>query len=134
MTTHVFTYGSLMFAPVWERVVQGAYRSSQAVATGFARYAIAGETYPGMIARDGARVPGVLYFDVVPVDVAALDAFEGIEYRRVPISVALASGESAAADTYLYLLPEKLSESPWLPEAFQMERFLNTYCRVRLGN
>lgn len=134
MTTHVFTYGSLMFAPVWERVVRGAYRSSAAVATGFARHAIAGETYPGMIARDGASVSGVLYFDVAPADVVALDAFEGIEYRRVPISVALASGESALADTYLYLLPQKLSESPWLPEAFRMERFLNTYCRARLGN
>jgi gamma-glutamylcyclotransferase (GGCT)/AIG2-like uncharacterized protein YtfP len=133
MRAHIFTYGSLMFAPVWTCVVRGVYRSAPAEAAGFARYAIAGETYPGLIARDGASVQGMLYFAVAPDDIAALDAFEGIEYRRMPITVTLASGESAQANTYLYLLPQKLSESPWLPEAFQMERFLGTYCRDRLG-
>ena len=31
MSTAVFTYGSLMFPRVWERVVQGGYRSAEAV-------------------------------------------------------------------------------------------------------
>lgn len=130
---NVFTYGSLMFPEVWRRVVRGEYRSAPAVLDGHARYALAGETYPGTIARSGASVAGIVYFDVSDADVAALDAFEGSEYRRDQVQVSLASGEAADAHTYIYLLPQKLSESPWLPETFQMQRFLGTYCRERLG-
>lgn len=133
MTFHVFTYGSLMFPQVWQRVVRGSYRFAPAAISGFARLEIVGETYPGMVARAGAAVQGVLYFDITAADIAALDAFEGVEYRRDTVDVSLASGQSLKADTYLYLLPEKLSESPWLPENFQMERFIGSYCREKLG-
>ncbi|HEY0845610.1 MAG TPA: gamma-glutamylcyclotransferase family protein [Noviherbaspirillum sp.] len=131
MNSHVFTYGSLMFARIWGRVVRGEYASMPAVAYGHARYAIRGETYPGMVARSGASVEGVLYFDVGHEDIGALDAFEGSEYRRASIAVTLPGGESVQADTYIYLLPEKLSESPWSPDAFEMERFIGTYCREK---
>ncbi len=133
MSVHVFTYGSLMFPQVWQRVVRGDYRSAVARLDGHARFEIAGETYPGMVVRPGASVDGVLYFDVSPADVAALDAFEGEEYRRDRVRVALFSGEIVDAATYLYLPHQKLSDSPWLPEAFQMERFIGSYCREKLG-
>lgn len=120
-----------MFGQIWGRVVRGEYASTPAIAHGHARYAIREETYPGMVAQPGASVEGVLYCDVAPNDVAALDAFEGVEYRRETIPVTLPGGETVLADTYIYLLPEKLSESPWLPEAFQMERFIGTYCREK---
>lgn len=119
-----------MFDAIWQRVVRGNYASAPAVAHGHARYRIIDETYPGMIAAEGS-VDGVLYFDVAPQDIAALDAFEGSEYRRTGIVVTLTSGESVQAATYLYLHPEKLSESPWLPEEFQMARFIGTYCREK---
>ena len=133
MSSHVFTYGSLMFPQVWSRVVRGNYRSVQARLDGHVRLEVKGETYPGMIARPGAMVGGVLYFDVSPADIDALDAFEGSEYRRETVRVVLASGETVEAGTYLYLLPQKLSESPWRPEGFQMARFIDSYCRGKLG-
>lgn len=133
MSFHVFTYGSLMFPEVWQRVVRGGYRSVPARLDGHARFEIAGETYPGMVAAPGASVDGVLYFDVSPEDMAALDHFEGSEYRRDTIRVTLDSGEAVEAGTYIYLLPQKLSGSPWLPDAFQMERFIGSYCREKLG-
>ncbi len=133
MASHVFTYGSLMFPQVWQRVVRGDYRSAPARADDYVRYALAGETYPGMVVQPGASVQGVLYFGVDPADVAALDAFEGAEYRRDAISVTFDSGEAVMADTYIYLLPQKLSILPWLPENFQMARFIGTYCRDKLG-
>jgi gamma-glutamylcyclotransferase (GGCT)/AIG2-like uncharacterized protein YtfP len=133
MSCHVFTYGSLMFPEVWGRVVRGDYRSAPARLDGHARFEIAGETYPGMVVRPGVGVDGVLYFDVSPADIGALDAFEGVEYRRDKVKVRLASGELLEAGTYIYLLPQKLSDSPWLPEAFQMERFIGSYCREKLG-
>lgn len=134
MTSHVFTYGSLMFGQIWHRVVRGEYASAPAIAHGHARFAIKGETYPGMVHQPGASVEGVLYFDVGQDDIGALDAFEGSEYRRESIRVTLAGGETVQAETYVYLAAEKLSESPWLPDAFQMERFIGTYCREKLGS
>lgn len=133
MALHVFTYGSLMFAQVWQRVVRGDYRSAPAWLDGYARFAVRDETYPGMVAQAGASVAGVLYFDVAPSDVAALDAFEGIEYRRDTVRVTLDTGEAVGAAAYVYLQPQKLSDSPWLPEAFQIERFIGAYCRERPG-
>lgn len=131
--SNIFTYGSLMFPQVWQRVVRGDYRFASASLAGHARLAIVGETYPGMIGRNDARVDGVIYFDVAPHDVAALDAFEGDDYRRDTVTVRLESGVAMEADTYIYIRPERLSESPWLPEAFQMQRFLQSYCRDKLG-
>lgn len=134
MTAHVFTYGSLMFPQVWERVVRGRYRSARGILSGFARYAIEGETYPGMVAEAGAQVEGVLYFDVEGDDLAALDAFEGIEYRRDKVPVITESGEQVDAYTYIYLMPGRFSGQPWNPQEFQMERFIGTYCAMRLGS
>lgn len=123
---HIFTYGSLMFPEVWQRVVRGHYCFAPAAVDGYARFAVAGETYPGMVARTGAAVSGVLYFDVDERDIAALDTFEGEDYRRETVRVVLDDGSSAEAGAYLYLLPQKLLESPWNPEHFQAERFIGT--------
>lgn len=133
MTTHIFTYGSLMFPQVWRRVVRGVYHSATARLDGHARFAIRGETYPGAVAQAGASIAGVLYFDVSPRDVAILDAFEGIDYRRDIVCVTLDSGETVSACGYIYLLAQKLSDLPWLPEKFQMERFIGAHCRDELG-
>lgn len=121
---HVFAYGSLMFAPVWQRVVGGGYRSVPAVLDGYACHEVAGETYPGIIAVRDASVRGVLYLDVTAADIAALDAFEGPEYRRDSVRVSLESGATADAAAYVYLLPQRLSAAPWRPEAFSIERFI----------
>jgi gamma-glutamylcyclotransferase (GGCT)/AIG2-like uncharacterized protein YtfP len=128
MNQHIFTYGSLMFPQVWQRVVRGSYRSAAATAAGHGRFAIIGETYPGMVALAGAAVRGVVYFDVAPDDVAALNTFEGPDYRLDKIAVTLDSGENVKAGTYIYLESARLSNRPWLPERFQMQRFLDTYC------
>lgn len=126
---NVFTYGSLMFPEVWEKVVRGRYRSAQATAHGHVRFAVRGETYPGMVEAQGQSVNGVVYFDVAQEDIAALDVFEGEQYRRVTLPVVLASGETVAADSYLYLDMTQLMDAPWEPERFQMQRFLDRYCR-----
>jgi len=130
---NVFTYGSLMFPDVWERVVRGRYRAVRAVADGHARFAIDGETYPGMVPAAGGSVEGVLYIDVDAADLAALDAFEGADYRRDTIRVGTDHGSVDAA-TYIYLRSARLLDRPWEPDAFQKQRFLDSYCRERLGS
>jgi gamma-glutamylcyclotransferase (GGCT)/AIG2-like uncharacterized protein YtfP len=130
---HIFTYGSLMFPEIWQRVVRGNYRSATATLPGFARYALADDTYPGMVAQAEAVVEGLLYYDVAPPDLAALDAFEGREYRREKVNVVIESGETVIACTYIFLAEQRLSGLPWEPQAFQMSRFIGTYCSDKLG-
>lgn len=128
MYCHIFTYGSLMFPQVWSRVVRGAYRSEPATLAGYARFAVAGRSYPGIAARRDAHVDGVLYFDVTPQDMAVLDAFEGDEYRRERVRVTLGNGAPLDAAVYVYLYPQKLSDSPWSPQRFRIADFLAAYC------
>jgi gamma-glutamylcyclotransferase (GGCT)/AIG2-like uncharacterized protein YtfP len=123
-----------MFDAVWQRVVRGKYHSTAATLENHVRLMVDGETYPGMIARAGSQVSGVLYFDVDAADLAALDHFEGQDYERVCVSVSANSENIFDAETYLYLPTQRLLEQPWEPQAFQMQRFLQTYCREKLGD
>jgi gamma-glutamylcyclotransferase (GGCT)/AIG2-like uncharacterized protein YtfP len=128
MGTALFTYGSLMFPEVWEKVVAGRYARAPAVVHDHARYAVRDATYPGMVAQLKASVEGVVYFDVSEPDMAALDAFEGDAYRRIRVPAMLRSGERVEVQTYLFLDRSGLSGQAWEPVAFQMQRFLAAYC------
>lgn len=128
MTCHVFTYGSLMFPKVWEKVVRGRYRRAAAVLAGHARYAIVDACYPGMVRKIGASVEGVLYFDVDQPDLARLDAFEGAEYRRGAVSVRVPDGAQVQVETYLYIRPQRLLSTEWDAANFDISDFLRTYC------
>jgi gamma-glutamylcyclotransferase (GGCT)/AIG2-like uncharacterized protein YtfP len=128
MGSHVFTYGSLMFPQVWKSVVRGNYRSAPATVNGHARFAVAGQTYPGMIACPGAAVRGVVYFDVDAADLAALDAFEGPAYRREQVAAALDDGTTLTAGAYIHIDKSGLSDAQWNPERFRIESFMDRFC------
>jgi Gamma-glutamyl cyclotransferase, AIG2-like len=70
---NVFTYGSLMFAPVWQKIVCGRYESVPASAPGLARYRVQSEPYPGAILSADGRTDGRVYFGVSANDCARLD-------------------------------------------------------------
>ena len=122
-----------MFEEVWTLVVRGRYRAMAAIAPDHARFAVRDETYPAMIASAGSQVAGVVYFDVDRIDMEALDRFEGEDYRRCAIQLALAGGRTLLAETYLFVEPERLSEGVWIPENFDLQRFIASYCRDKLG-
>lgn len=99
---NIFTYGSLMFDPVWTRVVRGCYQSCPATLTGYQRLAVKGEEYPVAIpASPEHRIRGVLYLGVTPQDVAKLDDFEGEYYIRLNTPVITDAGEIPDADVYI---------------------------------
>ena len=141
-TRHVFTYGSLMFPAVWQRVVEGAYESREATVHGFQRLRIHGEHYPALIVNPNAGpLAGRVYFDVSASDIARLDHFESSHYARVSVAVTVAGAgavtgaDSAekttlAADAYLTLSADALEPVEWSPERFAregLESFLATY-------
>lgn len=147
MPANVFTYGSLMFAPVWNRVVAGSYRSAPARARGYRRFAVRGASYPAVLPDAPAAVIGRVYFDVAGDDLARLDAFEGDEYRRDTIAIELldpdvdpvdpapaprgpSEGATTQASLYVFLVRERVSPDPWNARRFaleQIDRFIATY-------
>ena len=122
-----------MFEEVWTLVVRGRYRATPALAPDHVRLAVRDETYPAMIASPGSQVAGLVYFDVDDSDVEALDRFEGDDYRRCAIELTLADSAALVAETYLYVATTRLSEDAWIPENFDMQLFIASYCRDKLG-
>ena len=74
--THLFTYGSLMFEDVWNRLVKGNYLSQKATLRGYARRSVKGDEYPVIFQAD-ELVEGVVYYDISEEDRIILDIFEG---------------------------------------------------------
>lgn len=127
---NVFTYGSLMFAPVWTQVVRGDYRSKIATIHGFRRVCVAGGNYPALvIAPRAVPLIGRLYMDVGVADVARLDHFETSEYGRVAIAVTV-EGIAVTAQAYLAVNVSALTDTDWSVTDFEINGlplFLATY-------
>ena len=116
---NVFTYGSLMFASVWARVVRGDYRSTEATVHGFRRVCVRGRHHPALIiSANAAPVAGRLYFDVSAEDIARLDHFESSQYARLAIAVTVA-GHAVSAQSYLALNVDSLLSEDWSLTEFE---------------
>lgn len=102
-TAHAFTYGSLMWADIMARVCGREFAAEPASLAGHRRHPVQGQDYPGLRIAAGHVVPGRLYRDVDAAAWARLDAFEGEEYERVDVVVALADGTMLPAQAYRFL-------------------------------
>ena len=127
---NLFTYGSLMFPEVWERVTGLSGEGQPASLGDHAARRIRGQTYPALVKAVGESTEGVLYADVTPEAVARLDAFEGHFYERVMVGVSLGAGAKTSAWVYRAALPDDpdILAERWDPERFQREhlgRFLH---------
>jgi len=120
---NIFTYGTLMVREIWCRVVKDGYRSASGIISGYARFTVAGERYPGLVESPSGSLAGVVYFDVNDADVARLDHFEGEEYERTEVFVELAEGQKIACQTYLFKheFRHRLTDNVW-----SLDEFLHT--------
>ncbi|QDZ12016.1 gamma-glutamylcyclotransferase family protein [Devosia ginsengisoli] len=111
----LFIYGTLQDADVLGAVlgrpvvVAGLRR---AVAPGFRAVVHPGRVYPALVASGDEAAPGLLLDNLSHLDLAVLDAFEGEEYRRRPISV-LVDGVGHPADAYLPLAAISANAPVW---------------------
>lgn len=101
MSVHCFTYGTLMCPDIMSAVSGCNVTGEPATLAGFSRRAVRDEDYPGIRPDANASVEGVLYRDIDKGALARLDAFEGEQYRRETVVVALAGGSRITADTYV---------------------------------
>jgi gamma-glutamylcyclotransferase (GGCT)/AIG2-like uncharacterized protein YtfP len=130
---NIFTYGSLMYIRVWEKVVRGRYDSAEATVCGFARKKVIGESYPGLIrASEDSTVTGLLYYDVSDPDLGLLDNFEGEYYERIEIPCILPGGSVRPANTFLFkrAYSHLLDNDDWNPLEFNedcIDRFIRDY-------
>jgi gamma-glutamylcyclotransferase (GGCT)/AIG2-like uncharacterized protein YtfP len=130
---NLFTYGSLMFPLVWQRVVQHEYRSALGTIHGFRRLAVRDKEHPALvIAKGSAPIEGRVYFDVSDEDIARLDQFETHRYARVGVAVTI-DGKAIVADAYLALNHEELADVDWDVAKFEragLQRFMQGYVAV----
>ena len=136
MTRHCFTYGSLMWADIMARVCGRDFghdfASEPATLAGHARHPVRGEDYPGLQAAPGGLVPGRLYRNLDATAWARLDVFEGEEYERVDVAVALRDGTMLPAQVYRFraAFADRLLPGDWDADAFDREgrqRFIARY-------
>ena len=129
-TENVFTYGSLMFPQVWQRVVRGSYTSSIATIHGFRRVCVLNGAHPSLIiARRAPPIQGRLYFSIDATDIARLDYFETSAYERVLVSATVGTS-SLHAQAYIGLDTARLLDRDWSETAFAqagLPMFLSTY-------
>lgn len=130
---NIFTYGSLMFPAVWQKVVRGDYRSSTASIQGFRRVCVREGNHPALIiAPQAAPMMGRLYFGVSAEDVARLDYFETRNYERVLVAVTV-DGSATAAQAYLAANIDVLTDTDWNQKTFEQSGlpvFLTTYALI----
>ena len=128
----LFTYGSLMYEPVWDSLVSGSYRKTAATLEGYARFGVKGEDYPVIKPSTPEQfVEGCVYWGVSLQDQQVLDQFEGEYYQRLSLPV-VTLGTSMTADVYV-LKPDYYhiaSEASWDVAAFErsgLQRFLSQH-------
>lgn len=131
---NLFTYGSLMFEPVWSTLVKQPRASMLARLDNFDRQGVSGELYPGLIRTTGASTQGRLWLDLSASEIALLDGFEGAAYRRQSVEVAISArggGHTRVpAEVYVWINSAGLTGQPWDAQRFQaldLERFLRQY-------
>ena len=131
----LFTYGSLMFSPIWERVVVGSYTALPAVLKGYSRMSVLNEEYPVIIPSESGLCNGVLYKNVSERDLLLIDFFEGVEYERATASVSLLHlDKSFTVNAEIYRLNPDYSSivgtTNWDKESFEkngIQKFIQKY-------
>jgi gamma-glutamylcyclotransferase (GGCT)/AIG2-like uncharacterized protein YtfP len=129
---NLFVYGTLMDEEIWNQIVRGRYERLPARLDGYGRRRVQGENYPGLIEEEKGHVHGVIYFDVAGEEVERLDRFEGKEYQRIKVRVALEEGKNLECETYLFkkIYRARLTDQDWDFEAFIKKgknRFIEHY-------
>jgi hypothetical protein len=112
-----------MYEPIMNAVCALKCAGVPATLTGYRRHPIKDEEYPAMVPAPAGSVSGILYHDLPASALARLDAFEGGQYVRHPVTVLSAAGQPVAAETYIFR-PEYAELL--LPGDWDYARFLAT--------
>ena len=116
----LFAYGTLMCAEIMAEVAGKRLPYTPAVLTGYRRFLVRGEQYPGVVDDPAGTVSGLVYHDIDATGWHRLDRFEGEMYQRRPVTVQLAGGGLAQVDCYVIrsAFLHRLTRTEWDYTAF----------------
>jgi gamma-glutamylcyclotransferase (GGCT)/AIG2-like uncharacterized protein YtfP len=83
----LFAYGTLQLPEILAQVVGRSWPGSRAELVGYRRYPLRGKPYPAIVEEESARVVGLLYPGVSPLELDLLDRYEGELYERRLVTV-----------------------------------------------
>lgn len=123
-----------MYADIFEQVTGARFEFLPARAHRWRRHGLMNRTYPGAMPckHEASSIKGVVWLDVSPAALAALDQFEGSEYRRIEIDVMTAHEQVLTAHIYQWLLPDQV-EGQWDPITFE-RRHRRDFARIHGAN
>ena len=126
---NLFVYGTLMVPAVMQAVTGHAFRSLPATLTGYARFRIKQQVYPGIVTGRDSSVDGLLYYAIDAQSMQRLDEFESEVYRRSEVTVQPADGGEETAWAYVIApsYEHLLSSDGWDLAQFQrqhLQRYL----------
>ncbi len=98
---NLFCYGTLMYQPLLQALVERELGVEEAVLDGYSCLAVKAAAYPAIVADGEGRAVGRLVRNIPPGAWQRIDRYEGEYYRREEVQVTLADGSSAAAGTYV---------------------------------
>jgi gamma-glutamylcyclotransferase (GGCT)/AIG2-like uncharacterized protein YtfP len=129
---HIFTYGSLMYPQIMERVCGLHLMSRPATLHHFRRSRLHNLDYPGIFALKDDHVPGILYLNLPTPALRRLDDFEGDQYVRREVEVEVDDGQYISAMTYVLQAhcQDLVTGEEWDFGAFLSsgkDRFINSY-------
>jgi gamma-glutamylcyclotransferase (GGCT)/AIG2-like uncharacterized protein YtfP len=120
---NIFTYGSLMFDRIWTRIVDGNYRKTEAVLSGYDRKGVKGEVYPAIYPSSiHSQIQGIVYLEVSAADLAKVDIFEGEYYYRKIEKVLTLDNRRVTAGVYVLKEEYYPLISHWEWDAVQFEK------------
>ena len=123
-THNLFVYGTLQYPAIAAAVAGQSLAGERAVLDGFARFAIHGEPFPGIVPRPGAAVEGLLYMGVDGVTRKRIEAWEGGYYRRHAVTVRRRADDATFTAETFVIRPRWrhiLRHAGWDVEAFERE-------------
>jgi len=128
---HLFTYGTLMFPEVWQRISIGLFPSQPALLRGYSIFRVKDAVYPGITCCDSAPgVKGVVYLDLDEDTLFELDTYESSFYERQPVKAILEDGTEI--DCHAYIVPpsrrDMLTDEAWNANWFrihELDKYLN---------
>ncbi len=131
MSRSLFTYGTLTFAKVWQRIGIGPFESQPATLHGYAAYRLQDAVFPGIVpASDEDFVTGVLYHGLDEETLFELDAYESDLYSRAPVQVVTDDGTQLECQAFV--IPEShrkaLTDEVWDAKHFaevELVKYLN---------
>jgi gamma-glutamylcyclotransferase (GGCT)/AIG2-like uncharacterized protein YtfP len=123
MLDRLFCYGTLCMPEVMQHIIGREISPVPAVLEDYTCYLLRDQRYPAAVAAEGAALEGLVYSGLTGLELMRLDRYEGVEYRRLRVSVMTLEGRRMHAWVYI-LRPQyegKLSD-----RKFNLENFLET--------